>query len=171
MRQPCGPCQPQSWRLARGRVQGSLTMLFDGRPTARPHAGLSLPGTRVPSTCLGVLHAPPRPLGTVARGAVSHRDLLWLFFPPLTPAIWDSWPDSTGTFLCPHPTPTRPSFLGDLITDPKGTSREQLPTVGSCPELAGGAFSKIKKIFSKLLSLYSYYKILAIVPVLYNISL
>ena len=35
--------------------------------------------------------------------------------------------------------------LDDLITEPEGTSRDQLPILGACSELAGGAFSKIKK--------------------------
>lgn len=156
VRWPYGPCQPKSWRLPEGESRDHLLCLpMGGQPPDPMRRSASL-GQRIPSTCLSVLHTSPRPLGIVARGAVSHRDLLWLLFPHLTSAIWDNWSDSTGIFLCPHSTPTRPSFLGDLITDPKGTSREQLPTLGSCPELAGRAFSKIKKFFSKLLSLYSY---------------
>ena len=62
MGQPHGPCQPKSWRLARGRVKGSLTMPSDGRPMTRPHAGLSLPGTKMPRSCLSVLQTSPWPL-------------------------------------------------------------------------------------------------------------
>lgn len=38
--------QPNIWRLARGRVEGLITMPSGGGPTTRPHPGLSLPGTK-----------------------------------------------------------------------------------------------------------------------------
>lgn len=79
------------------------------------------------------------------------RDLAHLPLPSSTSAIGGYWPNSTVTFLCPHPTPTvdGPPFLGDLITDSKG----QLQNLGHVLSLQREPFLRRLGMFVEVFTL------------------